>query len=46
VRVTFQRIVTNTQGQVTRRELINEPMIYREFFDKLSESVFLEAHDI
>lgn len=46
VRVTFQRIVTNTQGQVTRRECIMEEDIYKEFFDKLSKSLFLEAHDI
>jgi len=46
VRVTFQRIVTNTQGQVSRRECIIEEPIYKEFFDKLSQSLFLEAHDI
>jgi hypothetical protein len=46
VRVTFQRVVTNTQGQVTRRECIIEEQIYKEFFDKLSKSLFLEAYDI
>ncbi|MBW1700213.1 MAG: hypothetical protein JRH18_23790 [Deltaproteobacteria bacterium] len=45
-RITFQRIVKNTEGQVTRRECIIEPEIYREFFDKLSQSLFLEAHKI
>jgi len=46
VRVTFQRIVSNTQGRITRREGINEPKIYQEFFDKLSQSLFLEAHQL
>ena len=46
VRVTFQRVVTNTQGQVTRRECIIDEQIYKEFFDKLSKALFLEAHDL
>jgi hypothetical protein len=46
VRVTFQRIVINTKGIVTRRECIVDEKIYQEFFDKLSKSLFLEAHDL
>ncbi|MCL2458001.1 MAG: hypothetical protein FWF31_03975 [Desulfobulbus sp.] len=46
VRVTFQRVIVDTANHVTRAEQIVDPEIYKEFFDKLSQSVFLEAHEI
>jgi hypothetical protein len=46
VRVTFQRIIWDSSGRVSRVQTINEPKLYQEFFDKLSQSVFLEAHQI
>jgi hypothetical protein len=46
LRVTFQRMVWNTQGQVTTIEALNEPKLYQEFFDRLAQSVFLEAETI
>ena len=46
VRVTFQRIVYDDHGNVSRQEPINEPDYYQEFFGRLSKSLFLTAHGI
>lgn len=46
IRITIQRVVWNTQNQVTRIESIEEPLIYQEFFDRLSKSIFLEVQQI
>lgn len=46
VRVTFQRVVIDTNGNARVRELLNEPEMYEEFFAKLSKSIFLEAEAI
>ncbi|MEW5737154.1 MAG: hypothetical protein AB1921_20085 [Thermodesulfobacteriota bacterium] len=46
VRVTFQRIIYNSQNLISRCEQINDPAVYQKFFDMLSQSVFLEAHDL
>lgn len=45
-RVSFDRRLTNNQGQLWRTELILDAPIYQEFFEKLSKSAFLEAHKL
>ena len=46
VRITLNRIIWNTQGQITRSEALTEPELYQAFFAKLSKATFLEAHQI
>lgn len=42
VRITLQRRVWNTEGELQRSEPVKEAKIYQQFFDALSKSVFLE----
>jgi hypothetical protein len=46
VRVTFQRVVWNNYGTITRLDRLNDSELYLGFFEKLSKAVFLEAHKI
>ncbi|MBK0400840.1 hypothetical protein H0I76_16690 [Limibaculum sp. M0105] len=46
VRATFQRLVWDTQGNLSKIEGLNEPELYQGFFEKLAQSVFLEAQEI
>ncbi len=43
VRVSFDRYITNNLGQLWRTELVDDPKIYSEFYDRMSQSVHLGA---
>jgi hypothetical protein len=45
-RATFQRVVTDTNGNVSRVETLEDPALYRSFFESLSKAAFLEANEI
>ncbi len=46
VRVTFQRIVWNTDDEIARLQSLDNPEMYQKFFNLLSKSVLLEGQEI
>jgi hypothetical protein len=46
VRITFQRLVWDSDNELSTVEGVNDPAIYQEFFDRLSQSAFLTAQGI
>ena len=45
-RATMQRVVLNTENRMSRVETLDDPKLYQEFFNMLSQSAFLTAHEI
>ena len=46
VRTNFQRIVWNNLNQISRAESLNDPEFFRDFFSRLSKSLFLDKADL
>lgn len=46
VRVTFQRTVWKSDGEIGHREVLNDPELYQTFFARLGKSLFLEGHKL
>lgn len=44
VRVFFDRHITNNLGELWKADLITDAEIYQQFFDKMSQSTFLEEN--
>jgi len=46
IRATFQRIVWNNIGNVSRMETLSDPALYQGFFERISKAIFLEGQEI
>lgn len=46
VRTTFQRIIPRPGASLALGEALTDPVLYREFFEKIAQSAFLTAHQI
>lgn len=46
VRITFQHIIWDSNGNIRKKERLKEPAIYQKFFSKLTKSIFLVANEI
>ncbi len=46
VRTTFQRVIRNLDGSLSRAGVLNDEELYNDFYNKLSKALFIEAKRI
>jgi hypothetical protein len=46
VRITFQRVVRDRDGAPSTVEPVNDPALHQDFFERLSQSIFLTAEGL
>src|SRR6185437_11031078 len=44
IRVSFDRYITNNHGELWRTELVDDPLIYQQFYDRLNQGLTIERH--
>ncbi|WP_431302678.1 hypothetical protein [Sediminicoccus sp. BL-A-41-H5] len=45
-RATFQRVVPRPGAMLAMGEVLDDPQLYRDFFERMSQSLFLTANEI
>ena len=45
-RVSFDRYITNNHGELWRTELVDDPKIYQEFYDRMSQAIHIQSLDV
>jgi hypothetical protein len=46
VRATFQRVIPRPGAMLAGGEVMDDPLLYREFFERLEQSLYLTANEI
>jgi 3-oxoacyl-(acyl-carrier-protein) synthase len=46
VRATFQRVIPRPGAMLALGEVVNDPFLYKDFFERVSQSLFLTANEM
>lgn len=45
-RVSFDRYITNNHGALWRTELVDDPKIYQDFYDRMSQAIHIQSLEV